>query len=62
MSHKEHVNFYPEPDFYRHNFSSYEVMAYKRRWRRSAITCIAGGTCERFSVQWVCQGCRILIC
>ena len=30
-------------------------MAYKRRWRRSAITCIAGGNCERFSVQWVCE-------
>ena len=35
--------------------SRYEVMAYKRRWRRSAITCIAGGNCERFSVQWVCK-------
>ena len=30
-------------------------MAYKRRWRRSAITCIAGDNCERFSVQWVCK-------
>ena len=30
-------------------------MAYKRRWCRSAITCIAGGNCERFSVQWVCK-------
>ena len=25
-------------------------MAYKRRWRRSAITCIAGGNCERISM------------
>ena len=32
-----------------------EVMAYKRRWRRSAITCIAGGNCERISVQWACK-------
>ena len=45
--HKEHIKFYPETHFYRHNFSRYEVMAYKRRWRRSAITCIAGGNCER---------------
>ena len=30
-------------------------MAYKRRWRRSAITCIAGGNCERISVQCVCK-------
>ena len=30
-------------------------MAYKRRWRRSAITCIAGGNCERISVQLVCK-------
>ena len=53
MQHKEHVNFYPETHFYRHNFSRNEVMAYERRWRRSAITCIAGGDCERISVQWV---------
>ena len=30
-------------------------MAYKRRWRRSAITCIAWGNCERISMQWVCK-------
>ena len=53
--HKEHMKFYPETHFYRHNFSRYEVMAYKRRWRRSAITCIAGGNCERILVQWVCK-------
>ena len=55
MQHKEHVNFYPETHFYWHNFSRYEVMAYKRRWRRSAITCIGGGNCERISMQWVCK-------
>ena len=49
------LNFYPETHFYRHNFSRYEVMAYKRRWRRSAITCIVDGNCERISVQWVCK-------
>ena len=27
MLHKEHVNFYQETHFYRHNFSIYEVMA-----------------------------------
>ena len=53
--HKEHNKFYPETHFYRHNCSRYEVMAYKRRWRRSAITCIAGGNCERILVQWVCE-------
>ena len=41
--HKERNKLYPETHFYRHNCSRYEVMAYKRRWRRSAITCIAGG-------------------
>ena len=30
-------------------------MAYKRGWCRSAITCIAGGNCERISVQRVCK-------
>ena len=54
MQHKDHVNFYPETYFYRHNFSRNEVMAYKR-WRRSAITCITGDNCERISVQWVCK-------
>ena len=29
-------------------------MAYKRRWRRSAITCIAGGNCECISVHYRC--------
>ena len=53
--HKEHNKFYPESHFYRHKCSGYEVMAYKRRWRRSAITCIAGGNCERLLVQWVCK-------
>ena len=55
MQHKEHVNFYQETHFYRYSFSRYEVMAYKRRWRRSAITCIAAGNCERISVQCVCK-------
>ena len=45
----------PRNIFYRHNLSRYEVMAYKRRWRRSAITCIAGGSCERISMQWGCK-------
>ena len=46
MLHKEHINFYPGTHFYRQNCSRFEVMAHKRRWRRSAITCIAGGKCE----------------
>ena len=49
--HKEHIKFYPGTHFHRHNFSRYEVMAYKRRWRRSAITCIVGGNYERILVQ-----------
>ena len=53
--HKEHINFYPGTHFHRHNFSRYEVMAYKRRWRRSTITCIVGGNCERILVQFVCK-------
>ena len=27
MQHKEHIKFYPETHFYRHNISRYEVMA-----------------------------------
>ena len=54
MLHKEHINFYPETHFYRHNCCRFEVMAHKRRWRRSAITCIAGGKCERI---YMCNGC-----
>ena len=53
--HKEHIKFYPGTHFHQHNFSRYEVMAYKRRWRRSAITCIVGGNCERILVQFVCK-------
>ena len=54
MLHKEHINFYPEAHFYRHSCSRFEVMAHKRRWHRSAITCIAGGKCERI---YMCNGC-----
>ena len=54
MFHKEHINFYPETHFYRYNCCRFEVMVHKRRWRRSAITCIAGGKCERI---YMCNGC-----
>ena len=54
MLHKEHINFYPETHFYRHNCCRYEVMAHKRRWRCSAITCIAVGKCERI---YMCNEC-----
>ena len=53
MLHKEHINFYPETHFYRHNCCRFEVMAHKRRWRRSAITCIPGGKCEHI---YMCNG------
>ena len=48
-------NLLPRNTFLWHNFNRYEVMAYRRRWRRSAITCIAGGNCEHVSVQRVCK-------
>ena len=53
MLHREHINFYPETHFYRHNYCRFEVMTHKIRCRRSAITCIAGGKCERI----MCNGC-----
>ena len=54
MLHKEHINFYPETHFYWHSCCRFEVMGRKRRWRRSAITCIGGGKCERI---YICNGC-----
>ena len=54
MLHKEHITFYPETHFYRHNCCRFEVMAHKRRLRRSAITCIARGKCERI---YMCNRC-----
>ena len=56
MLHKEHINFYRETHIYRHNCCRFEVMTHKRRWRRSAITCIAGGKCERI-YRPMCNGC-----
>ena len=42
MQNREEVKFYPETQIYRYSFSRYDVMAYKRKWRCSPATLIAG--------------------
>ena len=56
MQHKEQVKFYTETQIlYLYNFSRWEVMAYKRKWRCSPIHSLS----EVIANVFCNQGCKV---
>ena len=49
MQHKEHVSSTEKHIIYRHNFSRYDVMAYKRKWRRPPLPALPEVIVNAFS-------------